>query len=154
MAGRLQLRRGTTLQNEAFTGAVGEPTLDTETGLIHIHDGQTQGGKEFIDPVVAFQVPTADNNYTWYRLYASGWVEQGGQASVSQSASTTVSLPITMANTTFYVNFNTTDTADGASVSRSTRITSASQIELRLGYGSNLTRNGVWEVKGMAAQGA
>lgn len=30
------------------------------------------------DVVVKTQLPTADNNYTWYRLYKSGWVEQGG----------------------------------------------------------------------------
>ena len=28
--------------------------------------------------VMAFQAPTANNNYTWYRKYADGWVEQGG----------------------------------------------------------------------------
>ena len=31
-----------------------------------------------IDYVVESQLPTAENNYTWYRLYKSGWVEQGG----------------------------------------------------------------------------
>ena len=30
------------------------------------------------DYVVDFQRPTAQNNYTWYRKYKSGWVEQGG----------------------------------------------------------------------------
>lgn len=103
MAGRFQLRRGTTAQNNAFTGAVGEPTLDTETGMIHIHDGVTQGGKEFIDAVVAFQKPTAENGYKWYRKYASGWVEQGGFGTLPAQAANTVSsarfnLPVTMAN--------------------------------------------------------
>jgi hypothetical protein len=30
------------------------------------------------DYVVDFQAPTSANNYTWYRKYKSGWVEQGG----------------------------------------------------------------------------
>ena len=30
------------------------------------------------DVVIEYQEPTAENNYIWYRLYASGWVEQGG----------------------------------------------------------------------------
>ena len=30
------------------------------------------------DVVIEYQVPTSANNYTWYRKYASGWVEQGG----------------------------------------------------------------------------
>lgn len=29
------------------------------------------------DFVIDYQVPTAANNYTWYRRYKSGWVEQG-----------------------------------------------------------------------------
>ena len=153
MAGRLQLRRGTTLQNEAFTGAVGEPTLDTETGLIHIHDGQTQGGKEFIDPVVAFQVPTADNNYTWYRLYASGWVEQGGRMFHGTGATVTVTLPVPMAdgNYSWTLGFSYNN--------------SSGYIQWNHGSIWNRTATGfsiqcaenadkVWEVKGMAAQGA
>lgn len=40
----LQIRRGTTAQNNAFTGAIGEITMDTDTKQIRIHDGQTQGG--------------------------------------------------------------------------------------------------------------
>ena len=27
------------------------------------------------DVVVEYQMPNANNNYTWYRKYASGWVE-------------------------------------------------------------------------------
>lgn len=49
------------------------------------------------DAVIDFQLPTADNGYTWYRLYASGWVEQGGQG-IASNSTTTVSLPIEMAN--------------------------------------------------------
>lgn len=36
--------------------------------------------------VIEFQAPTAGNNYTWYRKYADGWVEQGGVVSVAQFA--------------------------------------------------------------------
>lgn len=49
-----------------------------------------------IDYVVESQAPTAENNYTWYRKYKSGWVEQGGH-----SHSKTVTFPIIMANTDY-----------------------------------------------------
>ena len=101
MAKQLQLRRGTTIQNAAFTGAVGEPTLDTDTGLIHIHDGQTQGGAEFVDAVVAFQKPTAENNYTWCRKYASGWVEMGGKAITDGANPTLITLPVEVADANY-----------------------------------------------------
>ena len=45
MANRLQLRKGTTAQNTAFTGAIGELTYDTEKKQLRVHDGITVGGK-------------------------------------------------------------------------------------------------------------
>lgn len=44
MATILQLRRGTSTQHNAFTGAVGEVTVDTTKQTIVVHDGTTQGG--------------------------------------------------------------------------------------------------------------
>jgi hypothetical protein len=44
MATQVQFRRGTTTQNNAFTGAVGELTYDTEVKTLRIHDGTTAGG--------------------------------------------------------------------------------------------------------------
>ena len=44
MAEQLQLRRGTTAENDAFTGAVGELTVDTTLNELRLHDGATAGG--------------------------------------------------------------------------------------------------------------
>ena len=44
MARVLQLRRGTNAENNLFTGAVGELTVDTTNEVLRIHDGVTQGG--------------------------------------------------------------------------------------------------------------
>ena len=40
----LQHRRGTTAQNNSFTGAVGETTIDTTLNVVVVQDGSTQGG--------------------------------------------------------------------------------------------------------------
>ena len=40
----LQIRRGTTAQNDNFTGMAGEITYDTDAKTIRVHDGQTLGG--------------------------------------------------------------------------------------------------------------
>lgn len=40
----MQLRRGTTAQHSAFTGLVGEITVDTDKDTIVVHDGSTVGG--------------------------------------------------------------------------------------------------------------
>lgn len=44
MAFAIQLRRGTTAQHSAFTGLVGEVTIDTDKDTIVVHDGSTVGG--------------------------------------------------------------------------------------------------------------
>ena len=44
MPTQLQFRRGTTSQNNSFTGAVGEISVDTTLDTIRIHDGSTAGG--------------------------------------------------------------------------------------------------------------
>ena len=93
MSRQIQIRRGTATEHSTFTGALGEVTMDTTNKTLRVHDGQTPGGiplakqseipepytmPENYDFVVACQLPTAENNYTWYRKYKSGWVEQGG----------------------------------------------------------------------------
>jgi hypothetical protein len=40
----LQFRRGTTAQNNSFTGAAGELSIDTDLDVVRVHDGSTQGG--------------------------------------------------------------------------------------------------------------
>ena len=44
MAQQVQFRRGTTSDHSAFTGAVGEITVDTTLKTIRVHDGSTVGG--------------------------------------------------------------------------------------------------------------
>lgn len=44
MADQLQLRRGTTAQNNLFTGAQGELVMDTDLHTLRLHDGMTLGG--------------------------------------------------------------------------------------------------------------
>lgn len=40
----LQIRRGTSAQNDNFTGMPGEITMDTDAKTLRIHDGETLGG--------------------------------------------------------------------------------------------------------------
>ena len=106
MARQIQIRRGTTLENDNFTGAVGEITMDTDAKTLRVHDGETIGGVALArasdimgDYVIETQLPTEENNYTWYRKYKSGWVEMGGEINGTQTnADITITLPIIMAN--------------------------------------------------------
>ena len=57
--------------------------------------------------VIEFQEPTAENNYTWYRLYDDGWVEQSGADLIignlgnGNASQATAPLLVTMADTTY-----------------------------------------------------
>ena len=55
MATQVQFRRGTTTQNNAFTGAVGEITYDTEVKTLRLHDGTTAGGGSTVATLGATQ---------------------------------------------------------------------------------------------------
>ena len=44
MSKQVQFRRGTFVESEAFTGAEGEITVDTDNTTLRVHDGVTQGG--------------------------------------------------------------------------------------------------------------
>ncbi len=80
----------------SLTSTVGAHTTDI-VALSAFKDG-------VLDYVVESQEPTAENNYTWYRKYKSGWVEQGGQITNNNGTERTISLPITMTNTNYTYN--------------------------------------------------
>ena len=48
MATQVQLRRGTSTENDAFTGAQGELTFDTTNKRVRVHDGSAAGGFELV----------------------------------------------------------------------------------------------------------
>lgn len=45
---QVQFRRGTTAQNNSFTGAAGEITVNTSNNTLRVHDGSTAGGFELL----------------------------------------------------------------------------------------------------------
>ena len=145
MATQLQLRRGTAAENAVFTGAEGELTMSTDTKALQIHDGSTTGGF-MVDTVVAFQKPTAGNNYTWYRKYASGWVEQGGIKQTT-NARINVTLPVEMSDSNYTIQVSSQ--AARYAVIDSTNVPTATTFEAWISD----NYNGVihWEVKGLAA---
>ena len=65
MPTQLQLRRGTTAQNNSFTGATGELSIDSDTENIRVHDGSQAGGFEVIPAgtIVAFGSTTVPAHF-------------------------------------------------------------------------------------------
>lgn len=103
------------------------------------------------DYVVDFQAPNAANNYTWYRKYKSGWVEQGGYMPGQNSGwgSATITLPVPMASRYYYISRdgNWSDAS-----SSSCTITTMTATAFSLTYASNTmdVYGTMWQVSGMA----
>ena len=71
----LQLRRGTTAQNDNFTGLAGEITFDTTANTLRVHDGATLGGFALARaddiPIIPdpFDITTV-SDATWETIFA------------------------------------------------------------------------------------
>ena len=135
-----------------------DEAVETCTGVLvdiaNLQQNKVSKGHE----VIEFQAPTAANDYTWYRKYADGWVEQGGVNSWTGVASKTVTitLPVEMADTNYTAlaipkstRSNTSNWSFQVCFSPKTSTT-----VLFTAYSSNtadLSTGMSWEVKGMAA---
>lgn len=60
MATQVQILRGTTAENDAFTGANGALTYDTQKKQLRVHDGTTAGGKIINDIVTSVDDTSTD----------------------------------------------------------------------------------------------
>ena len=171
MSRTIQHRRGTTAEHENFIGAPGEITYDTDLKTLRVHDGETPGGHvigggttlpENMDYVIETQLPTSENNYTWYRKYKSGWIEQGGYATTAKNSDNSpklviVSLPIEMSDSHYHVSLGSAwgwdTTKDLFSVTYGGRTTTS--FKIRGTYGNESVTGGwnipvCWSVAGVA----
>lgn len=107
--------------------------------------------------VIAFQEPTSANNYTWYRKYADGWVEQGQKKiNIGNGSYGLFNLPIVMSGSGDYiaqagccqVNSNG---MFGATSTVAANSYSTTQVRVGQYNSANATMDVWWEVKGMAA---
>ena len=99
-----QFRRGTTSQNNAFTGAAGEISIDTDTNAIRVHDGSTAGGA-----TVGATITQDNSSNTNFNLYFNS-TTSGSLAALKYDGGTLTFNP----STETLVVTNTTTTASTA----------------------------------------
>ena len=104
--------------------------------------------------VIEFQTPTAENNYTWYRKYADGWVEQGGCYSQNIGTGDTAwsaTLPVPMSDNNYTASVN----VNGGNSGNITIQCEGNTSTVVKGYGRSPSGAGskkiMWRVEGMAA---
>jgi len=76
MSTQVQYRRGSETQNNAFTGALAEITVDTTNWTLRVHDGVTAGGQQIIVGTTATQALT-NKSYSGTAVSVSGNVVGG-----------------------------------------------------------------------------
>lgn len=94
------------------------------------------------DAVIDYQEPTSANNYTWYRKYKSGWVEQGG---IYNTEALTYLIP--MANTNYIMFLQPMDTSGNYAMRCQNLTTTGASINTAASQWHNYS----WQVSGIAA---
>ena len=107
------------------------------------------------DAVIDYQEPTAENGYTWYRKYKSGWVEQGGYYSgnITAGNNATINLIMPFANT--YYNISVTGEQNSnnwayAVIKDSEITTSSFKVFVGAGNSSDKVKGVYWKACGFA----
>ena len=103
--------------------------------------------------IIEFQEPTAANNYTWYKKYRNGWVEQGGIYTFSSSSPHTITLPQQMSSVNYDINISAGYPGAGdntVTIHIRTDMITTTSFAIQKHWESN---NGAyyWQVSGMAA---
>ena len=111
--------------------------------------------------VIEFQAPTSANNYTWYRKYADGWVEQGGRCTVPttngiSSSRVNVTLPVPIA-TPEQATLSYNGIGGGANFANCENQASVTTTTVSIGRWNNggqaaEARDYNWTLSGMSAQ--
>ena len=131
------------------------PTLTISSGVATRSWGAPSG---IVDPhrVIDFQAPTAQNNYTWYRKYADGWVEQGGvyTGSVSAGNSVAITLAVTMSDANYTLNITGEQNSNNyayAVIADGSKTTTGFSLFAGGGSSGDSIKAACWQVSGMAA---
>ena len=146
--------RGTQQHLYFYVGNFTQTALENTAGVVTEDFNELNAHK-----VIDFQEPTSVNNYTWYRKYADGWVEQGGRAGTGTTNSNprSVVFPIEMADTNYHIlgnPLNTTDNSATFCMQPRTLTTTGMEVFCTYAKRNDSGASGetyCWEVRGMAA---
>lgn len=138
----------------AFSQTAAEQTAGLNAEMFNAKaDRNLLNTTDNVDIVIESQLPTADNGYTWYRKYKSGWVEQGGQSNnTAQNVVYTVTMPVPMSDANYTAMVVGTVGGNGYIPRAANR--TATTFELRcdtFSKDANPTAVRLWYVCGMAA---
>ena len=154
MPTQVQFRRGTTTQNNAFTGAAGELSVDSTLTTLRVHDGSTAGGvalvnltaaqtltnKTLTSPSIGTSLTTASSSFDLLNTTATT-LNIGGAATTLSIGAATGTLTINNANTVITGNLTVNGTT--TTINATTLTVDDKNIELgSVGTPSDVTADG------------
>ena len=132
-----------------YVGEFTQTALENTAGLnASLFNGKAdinlQNATSENDFVIERQEPNAGNNYTWYRKYRSGWVEQGGTI-----VGDAINLPVAMADTNYQVTVSCISSSSDGLTRRAGGITAKTTASFTSYTPNNDSKD--WVVFGFAA---
>jgi hypothetical protein len=115
MSIQVQFRRGSNTQSDAFTGALGEITVDTTNRTIRVHDGTTLGGTTLAKKV------ELDSSFTQAN---AAFDTANNEAGVNATQNTNITNATNIATGAF----DTANNEAGVNATQNTNITTATNI--------------------------
>ena len=117
----VQFRKGTTSEHSTFTGANGEITIDTDKGVVVVHDATTQGGiplakESEVSNIDNASITTASMKATKYEDTFSSVSASGGAADIDCSTGNMFSVVLNAATAISFSNVPTSGTGYVCSV--------------------------------------
>ena len=142
MPTQVQFRRGTTTQNNAFTGAAGELSVDTTLTTLRVHDGSTAGGvalvnlssaqtltnKTLTSPSIGTSLTTASSSFDLLNTTATT-LNIGGAATTLSIGAATGTATINNANVVITGNL----TVNGTTTTVNSTTITVDDINIELG---------------------
>ena len=158
----VQFRRGTTAQNNAFTGAVGEITVDTTDDRLVVHDGTNAGGsRAALASETIFKV-SGDDSVGLYLQGGTDVLQISGGNGISTSTASTGVLTIAMDGDITTVNSISSEDSTGIVINDNLIIagtiksddSTALQIDEAVNISGALFANGAFSTNSTVTSGA
>ena len=142
---RLYFKVANAVQNLELinVGRIEENKLNTNLQNVDLTSGA--------DAIIDRQEPTAENNYTWFRRYKSGWVEQGGYANGNIDYKTNILyLPVRMLNNRYVITAQSFNLEGAITINSQTQegFTIFERVYTNMWYYHNF--RGYWRAEGYA----